>query len=511
MSAAAQFTIELAIYGLVPCSSKNWTAAASLRRLREQQEGWRCCQWKKKNTINLQGNCKTYELRNGVWAFGHCEAITENANPRQLPPDYTTTITCFILPSGSHEANPTELEQWSLNNLEMSIRDFTIDPLVDLIALVEQVMEPRDQYPFRLHLRQLSDGRPHPMAAQSTLTIGMKTIDPTECVFGIQLQETSVGVLIKQQAGVADDYDYLAVWNWQTGDLELTKVSDVAPYDDFAFIDSCSVMLAVMENPVALQVYCFKKPKVYFAGAFLLPSTKDDFTYLELHFDGGPSASIAGPRSVDGTPYSLPPVPDILAITFGVAEARVNITESDVSGFTMVMSPRLMLDKLERNTANIPKVKMRDQLRVLPWKDWGAECTRWIPERLDSLNWQPSMQAGRYAVVVKVSENDAEGQDNDDAPSLLLRKQAIHIYDFRTGTIHQNIRKGLKNGIQVLPTLATERAIFEENVFSCLPYHCVQSEPLPTLVSGVMIDEGRLVCTKIEETDEWRQLLVLTF
>lgn len=139
-SAAAQYALELATYSLVPCLNRNWTTAAALRRVREQQEGWRKCKWKTQHLINLRENCKTYELRNGVWAFGHCEASAENTI-RLLPLDYTTTITCVKLPSGSCLVSEDELEQWSLNRLEMSIRDFTIDPLIDLIVLVEQVID----------------------------------------------------------------------------------------------------------------------------------------------------------------------------------------------------------------------------------------------------------------------------------------------------------------------------------------------------------------------------------
>lgn len=79
------------------------------------------------------------------------------------------------------------------------------------------------QHPFRLHLRRLSDGEPHPMATRPIIPIKMTTSDPSECVFDVQLQETFVGVLIRQQADILDDYDHLAVWNWQTGDSQLVS------------------------------------------------------------------------------------------------------------------------------------------------------------------------------------------------------------------------------------------------------------------------------------------------
>lgn len=82
----------------------------------------------------------------------------------------------------------------------------------------------RPHYPFRLHLRKLSDGRSHPTVAQSIIPIEMTPANPLECLFNIQLQETSVGVLIKQQATMLNEHDYLAVWNWQTGDLELVSL-----------------------------------------------------------------------------------------------------------------------------------------------------------------------------------------------------------------------------------------------------------------------------------------------
>lgn len=251
-----------------------------------------------------------------------------------------------------------------------------------------------------------------------------------------------------------------------------------------------------MENPATLHVYHFENSKVYFTGAFELPPTKAEFTYLELHFDGGPSASIAGPGSVDGTPYSLAPHPEILSVTFGVVEARADLGESEVSGFTMIACPKLMLDKLKSKMADIPQDQMRDELRVLRWKDWGPGCTRWLPQQLDYLSWQPCMQGGRLALVIPASESE-EVQNNNNTPFLSHRKQVIRVYDFREDVIQRNLEKGLKDGLQLSSIVIPKRSMFEEDVISCLPYHFVESELLPIPVSGVMIDEGRMVCTRV--------------
>lgn len=273
--------------------------------------------------------------------------------------------------------------------------------------------------------------------------------------------------------------------------------SGATPYHDFAFIDNCSIMLAAVENPATLHVYCFEKSNVYFAGAFELPPTRDEFVYIELHFDGGPSASVAGAGSVDGSPYSLISTPDILSITFGIIES-MTFGPDEVTGFTMITSPRLMLDKLKQKTAAIPRARMRDELRILAWKDWGPSCTRWLPQQLDYLNWQPSMQGGRFAFIAPANRpEDEEAEDDHDHLGSPHRKQVIRLYDFRGGAIFQNIKKGAKDGIQLSPTLIPKSAIFEEDIRSCLPFHLVESEPLSMPVSGVMIDEGRLVCTRV--------------
>lgn len=251
-----------------------------------------------------------------------------------------------------------------------------------------------------------------------------------------------------------------------------------------------------MENTATLQIYRFEDSKVYLTGAFELPPTKAEFTYLELHFDGGPSASVAGAGSIDGTPYSLAPRPEVLSITFGVVGARPGEGENEVSGFTMIACPELMLDKLSSKRGDIPEDQMSDELRVLRWKDWGPECTRWLPQQLDYLSWQPCMQGGRLALVTPVSETGGD-QNNNNTPFLSQRKQVIRIYDFREDVIVRNFEEGLKDGLQLSPFVIPKRFMFEEDIVSGLPYHVVESEPLPIPVSGVMIDEGRMVCTRV--------------
>jgi len=259
---------------------------------------------------------------------------------------------------------------------------------------------------------------------------------------------------------------------------------------------------------VTLEIWHFENSKAYLTGSFEMPLTTTPNAYLEMHFDGGPTASVGGQRTGDGTPYSLAPETDILSVTFGVVDIDERPEETHVASFTMVMRPSSMLKKLGEkiNSPARHQTNGAGEPPALTWQEWGPWCTRWIPQEMENLNWEPSAAGGRFVVVTP-------SRDAKD-PEVLTDGQVIRIFDFRHDIVSRYGRlpsKSLSEEFNIGWSRIPKVTMFVEDIVSSLPYHVVESTRLPYRMSGIMMDEGRLICTKAEEDDEWRLLLVLTF
>ena len=103
--------------------------STSLRMLREQQDAWRRCEWREKEDLHLDAlrgdqHCAT-KYRNGVLAIGHS-------------PSTGPVITCLKVASATTGKDAKEKpSQWVLGDLGIKFKDFAIDPLIDLVVLVE--------------------------------------------------------------------------------------------------------------------------------------------------------------------------------------------------------------------------------------------------------------------------------------------------------------------------------------------------------------------------------------
>ena len=139
-SLAIQYAIELEANGFVDCVDSTLTTATKIRMLEEQQAAWRCCEWKVQRVAQIRPGCCAFDFRNGVAAFGRCgesgsESVPTDVGP--LPSEYTTEITVLQLASATTSNDEEEIPEWTLE-LGIVIRAFAIDPLIDLLVLVEQ-------------------------------------------------------------------------------------------------------------------------------------------------------------------------------------------------------------------------------------------------------------------------------------------------------------------------------------------------------------------------------------
>lgn len=120
------YKIELAIAGYqngpalcrIPLSER-------LRILRQTQKGWLGLNFQRRQTIELESETPTYELQGSVFLRGRSPDGTNS----------TAGISGYIMASA---LTSDEMHQWTVERFPSEVRDFTLDPLQDLLVLIEE-------------------------------------------------------------------------------------------------------------------------------------------------------------------------------------------------------------------------------------------------------------------------------------------------------------------------------------------------------------------------------------
>ncbi|KZT53050.1 hypothetical protein CALCODRAFT_65011 [Calocera cornea HHB12733] len=207
----------------------------------------------------------TYELVDGIYARGIKLDILTNA------------ITFVILPSvvlGIHEP-----KDWTVN-LGMTIHDFGIEPLMDLLVVVEAERQPQPHSPavFPVHFLTIREGKPHPDArlpyVEFLIPNATHIVDFQEYLFIIHMCGDLVGVLFRPR--IFEKAHHLVIWNWRTG-AHICTYTAPSPIciASFAFLDARHILLAASHEPVSeftfdvLRIdeepfieYCFHPPEL---------------------------------------------------------------------------------------------------------------------------------------------------------------------------------------------------------------------------------------------------------
>ncbi|KAH7907929.1 hypothetical protein BJ138DRAFT_1128806 [Hygrophoropsis aurantiaca] len=195
-----QYATELFAAGMDDGPHSSADKPVRLSALQSHQHCWDTMKWDPTaGSINMEdGNA--WELCGGVL----CQNISGGG------------VSCFQLPS---QFKGIEAKRWIVPNPGFSVRDFTMDPSQDLLMLLEVNGELPEQTVIGIHLRNLSDGAPHPLANGALITHspGMEG----NFRFALQICGRRIGVLIADEALQSDSDQELLVWDWRTGQLEL--------------------------------------------------------------------------------------------------------------------------------------------------------------------------------------------------------------------------------------------------------------------------------------------------
>ena len=228
-----KYRVELFLAGLE--DGNHYSLAERQRFLRSYQSNWDSLIPQKTITITIPDH-GTYELAGGVYG------LVPNSTPN--------SIQFYRLPSVSRGI---EMEEWSIEDLDFSIDDFTMESAYDLLTVFTYKS---GQYVYRLlpslpcytdhrpsvkvHLLKLSDGKPHPRARNPLLEYEIP-LSPTENGWRLEvvIWENRLGCLFT--SALENQWvDSLVVWDWTTGDL--IRVGGVSPAHPFPYLPASQVL-----------------------------------------------------------------------------------------------------------------------------------------------------------------------------------------------------------------------------------------------------------------------------
>lgn len=205
-----QYRIRLALHHMVDNPACRLSIDERLGRLSAYEDVWTHYHEKDYYELSIEGD--------GVWDLSR--GIL--AQVKDL-----TTLVCVQLPSAIRQ---TREKRWEFRDIEFDIAEICIDPDQDLLILVEE--EPEYvvfsltagcltqcgvfSY-YNIHLRTLSEGKPHPQTHVPGKVRSYKTM---------RYSSLQIKVAGDYLAVAFEPYTWLfmqelAIWNWKTGDIHL--------------------------------------------------------------------------------------------------------------------------------------------------------------------------------------------------------------------------------------------------------------------------------------------------
>ncbi|KZV82963.1 hypothetical protein EXIGLDRAFT_754650 [Exidia glandulosa HHB12029] len=384
---------------------------------------------------------------------------------------------------------------WQSVQFNEDIIDFAIDVDQDFLCFVQhiptQLPQGRFRQIYRVHFRQMSDGKPHPGAKEVAVEHVVESDSPFAHVsVVIQVVGDHVVIMFSGRLNIAR-LDSLAVWDWTTGQLKGTVgVSEPKSIHTFVMLSPCQFLLA----PPAtrhLEVYRFDTSRTQ-------PPTP---LRCEARFELPPSYIVqtvifrAEPASFNSTPYTGPRRP------FGVEP------EKGIVSFTVQLATQTE-GFMRRFIARRQTFLDYGALETVPWTAW-RHLTRW-----DAIEWPPNWicytMGARH--VMLGSGDDASGEivpDGEETPIRVQDFDPALLRDVRSGrlgvpedgNIEVHIREAGTAGIpdsdadEIENENESRDAKHEsEDAKPVLGLPCVEITTKQTFdFAGILLDEDRII------------------
>jgi hypothetical protein len=433
-SAALQYIIELAAAGQVNGPEAPGTSSASrLEALQKHQSSWDNLKWSRELRIPMERG-GLWELYGGVLAQSTAEG----------------TLTFTQLPS---DLRSIEEKVWTLGpNFGVAIRDFGMDPSQDLLVLVESPNwnMPEAARKHSIHLRSLSDGKPHPLARNAPVLSHPQGTRRLDMTYTIQVSRTFIAIKF-----CTDEGNELAIWNWMTGELQLNL--DGKGIRSFSLLSGTCVLLAACDDfGPHLVVMDFQKESsephtfddLQCAVKFRYPEFDEQqvfFLDIEIRADPGPSWQ---PNTKLQVPFYQDTSNALFVVSLWILFG--NVVQCLVQ---CLPSNGLVASPLENEVPN-----------YYEWEEWGSHSSRFfLRPQPHSETWVCYVHGWKYVV----SEPGAsEGASEDGF--------VARLYDFNQAIINRNYRdtrsSAVADGWLCKKAGSVLGTIFEDLVETTLPY-----------------------------------------
>ncbi|KDQ56121.1 hypothetical protein JAAARDRAFT_208325 [Jaapia argillacea MUCL 33604] len=475
-----QYTIELAIAGMVDNPKRSMPIEERRRRLMVYQENWANTSWKREEILpGLEKDL--WELNGDVmFVMGHPDTLSLH----QLP-----GISCGL--QGS---------VWTIEGVGPEVLDFKIDASQDLLVGLEilhhQSADAEEARLFdgcycRIHTRSLSTGAPHPKG----LAVGHFLDGPLMCTHDDMWFDIHIsGDLLA--FGYCDNLE-LSVWKWKLGAFVTYLEPQVnTKIDTFTFLGDDALLLAsVSGDRAGLQVCSLSGPrgnKILVNPHYLYPPLSDGaYASLEIKYDSSGSPSPTYPNESQAPFYSSPES-RILAV-------GVQLTNNGEEVHWFHVIPVSVFLHAARHPQSI-----EDQNGFVAWDDWGPEKTCLVTGQPPFL-FGSSVSGTRLVTLVPVHNDVGQLQ-----PAI-----EVSVYDFNSFAIRRDRTNG--RGSDIFETNAVflkspepqsdgDDQLGYRKIITRLPFH-KKTVPLPSRLMAphsfkhVMITTDNLIFVDDEDED----------
>lgn len=456
-----QYRIELEAAGLLDGPPGPLSTYQRMQLVLQRQRMWRTLKWTRKDVVPYATeDCLTYELFGRVFCQGKGSkggATTRFLAMTELPSCYMDAPRRYIIDN---------------EQLGIAVWDFTMDPVQNLLILIEHTHED-SAAPWRVHFRTLDSPGPHPRARSAVLEPILHSghADLVESEFSIKVHTNLVVILFRPM--VEGGSDHVFVWDWTTSRGCQPLVAS-GHFINFAILSVEAMVVAAMSSDrVTLDVYTFHIPGDQ--------RTSEDLKRQKRRPARTASFELPEPTYSDWWNYSVECLSNCTSREFNIPERPFrNNLEHQILAFCFTGHPHRASMILQAKT--LLEYASRARGSTVAWDEWGEDATRWITECC-SRDWLCGTHGMRFVTLVPSPLGERP---------LHHRIQVLDFNPFEVRRFPESRTEWSTTRVIVDKTVIPAGGLWKRDVAGRLPYREVTLLQ-PTILSGVMIDECGII------------------
>ncbi|KZT30761.1 hypothetical protein NEOLEDRAFT_1054001 [Neolentinus lepideus HHB14362 ss-1] len=456
-TANLQYNIELEANGLVDGPRNDLSSAEKLDMLRQRQTAWERMEWVEQRTISM-ANGNLYELYGGVFA----QSLAERSLVfKRLPSRY----------------RQIEERTWTIGDVGVDMRDFSIDPGQNLLAIIEELWI-RNERSIRVHLRTLSTGEPHPSTSQPAIV--SHSVDEFPPSYQIQICGDYIGVC---SMGSVTGVSRLAIWNWKMRQLQMTLEGLIF---SFAFLSHRHIVVSLDARPMqSLCVYNYVDNDIVDLNVdddvhlckFLFPPFRTPLAAVNIVIRCDPAPGWTPPADV---PFYVAPDNRVYVVTL-----VYNVQFGQIGVYSLFIPASTFLSRL-------PLPPDCGHQRDYSWPAWGPSGCRMLTNLRQSLSWVCWVYGSKFMSW------DLGIHASDET---LVKPK---IFDFNPLTLRRFITEKRDDIHFMEHTDGDPLGLFTEPMFTSFPYRVKMGsldlpEWEPSDINSIMLSEDSILVVAVSE------------